>query len=412
MSVSRKRSLQEVEKVCSIASDSSQDTKCYLRDIILNQRDLASETLLDIIVSEILTLEGNSLTGLGLDERNNLILKKTVQHLQTLSPAIALKLMPLAKSIVEKSSLTMLDHSLASIFIPPMNLVTKSLIYRRMINKLLGDDNIVSFGYTNARLVHRMSARDVFLLTLFSFVTCKRSRNDELGMIFVSGRSSVGKSILLESVIATGAHQLVTGSSKTTDPGCGRYDTRGKNILLLRDCSVNVLLSTDMERIKTLARSEPTVAKIHSSTQTLEPIFLFVSSNERLHTHKISGSSPIPQIFASQLSELAKKKKIPSENVAALKNRFIEMYIRNRPNQLESDLNHSDGFERNHFILAMIPQILDILEKNPSENFPSKYLRAYVVAGLEKYMSFYTESFNDTAVQDQWLKFQHNSGIM
>ena len=88
----------------------------------------------------------------------------------------------------------------------------------------------------------------------------------------------------------------------------------------------------------------------------------FACSNERLHTHRAmvtapavlagtfslsspspspsssserpSASSTVPRYFQSQV-ELAGKKRMNPENVAAIKNRFLELFVFRRPAQDE-----------------------------------------------------------------------------
>ncbi len=47
-----------------------------------------------------------------------------------------------------------------------------------------------------------------------------------------------------------------------------------KNAILLHDIEINKLFGVDFEKIKSIARAETTVAKIHSSTVTLPPLHL------------------------------------------------------------------------------------------------------------------------------------------
>ena len=47
-----------------------------------------------------------------------------------------------------------------------------------------------------------------------------------------------------------------------------------KNAILLHDIEIGKLFGADFEKIKSIARAEMTVAKIHSSTVTLPPLHL------------------------------------------------------------------------------------------------------------------------------------------
>ena len=53
-----------------------------------------------------------------------------------------------------------------------------------------------------------------------------------------------------------------------------RFDVGSKNAILLHDIEIGKLFGADFEKIKSIARAETTVAKIHSSTMTLPPLHL------------------------------------------------------------------------------------------------------------------------------------------
>jgi len=85
---------------------------------------------------------------------------------------------------------------------------------------------------------------------------------------------STGKSALFENQIQSVSHNL------SCDDGCGRFNTAGKLILLLHDVNLNVLVKgKDVDKLKAVTRSEPFTAKVHSSTVTVPPIHLLVTSN-------------------------------------------------------------------------------------------------------------------------------------
>ena len=79
---------------------------------------------------------------------------------------------------------------------------------------------------------------------------------------------------MFEAPLQSVSHNL------TNDDGCGRFNTNGKLVLLLHDCNVETLVKgKDFEKLKTITRSEPTTAKIHSSTVTIPPIHVLITSN-------------------------------------------------------------------------------------------------------------------------------------
>ena len=164
--------------------------------------------------------------------------------------------------------------------------------------------------------------------------------------------------------------------------------------------------------------------------------FFFACSNERLHTHRAmvtapavlaasfslssppqssqsfayspvangeapppraerpSASSTVPRYFQSQV-ELAGKKRMNPENVAAIKNRFLELFVFRRPAQDERDLELCDCFNRKHFIVGTHQRALDLLEKYQPGDFHGPALYAYVISALGKNASLVEEVTSD-----------------
>lgn len=155
---------------------------------------------------------------------------------------------------------------------------------------------------------------------------------------------------------------------------------------MFHDINIATLVGADVERVKSLARSETTVVKIHSSTSTVSPLFVFYTSNERLFKHSIpaaAGSKGLTQTFPSQVEELGKKR-VSAENLEAVKARFLEMYVHKTPYQEKSDLERCNTFSRDNFILGTFDRALTLLEKYPVTDFHSLHLPAYVLSGLSK----------------------------
>lgn len=141
-----------------------------------------------------------------------------------------------------------------------------------------------------------------------------------------------------------------------------------------------------MERVKSLARSETTVVKIHSSTSTVSPMFVFYTSNERLFRHHIPAkfsSTGLPQTLYSQ-AETTGRKRISTDNLDAIRARFLEMLVHKTPKQNPSDLEQCNTFERQHFIMGTFDRALKLLEKYNVSDFHSLHLPAYVLSGLSK----------------------------
>jgi len=128
----------------------------------------------------------------------------------------------------------------------------------------------------------------------------------------------------------------------------------------------------------------------------LTSFLVCIFSNERLHTHRVMVTAPavlvaaaagapstVPRYFQSQV-EMTGKKRMHPENVAAIKNRFLELFIFRRPPQDERDLELCDCFNRKHFIVGTFERALALLEKHQPSDFHGPALYAYVISALGK----------------------------
>jgi len=141
--------------------------------------------------------------------------------------------------------------------------------------------------------------------------------------------------------------------------------------------------------VKSLTRSENCIAKIHSSTITVSPVFLVYTSNERLFRHFIPGhltGTGLSTYHRSELDEGSGKKKVSAENLEAIRARFLEMYCFQTPYQDPQDLEKAANFERSHFILGTFDRAMTLLEMYTPADFHSLHLPAYVLSALTKHL--------------------------
>lgn len=140
-----------------------------------------------------------------------------------------------------------------------------------------------------------------------------------------------------------------------------------------------------------MARGENTIAKVHSSTVAVSPVFLFYSSNERLFRHVIpaqfSGTG-LQVTKSSQAEMLLDKKKISQENLEAIRARFLEMYAFKAPQQSRQDLETCGTFTRENFILGTFDRALELLEHYGPNDFHTAHLPAYIISSLTKNLSW------------------------
>jgi hypothetical protein len=90
------------------------------------------------------------------------------------------------------------------------------------------------------------------------------------------------------------------------------------------------------------------------------------------------------------------KKNIGGENLAAVKNRFLELYGHKVPPQEQAHINLAEEFDRYHFIVGTFERALSTLEKYSPSDLPSQHLYAYVIGALRKNSLYYEEVLNGT----------------
>lgn len=345
---------------------------------LVTHKDLVTENFLREVIDSLPQrndLSATELSRLWKDEAR----KRITQFSVTLSH----KLSPLVQIMLDQKLSAALENTFVEVDTnqPSLNEMVKR--YRKCFDVWIDDASSVSFRATNTRLLGKLDIKDVYILTFFTFCTCRRTRNDNILQLGLVGCSTSGKSTLFEACLMEGSH--VT----TNEQGVGRFQVGNKPVLMFHDIEIRTLaMSKDTEKIKTIARTEPTVTKIHSSTYTLQPLFLFYSSNERLMTHKFTESLPSQAFqwrhYQSQVndSSIGNKKRATDENLAAIQNRFIEAFVRKPPKLDVNDLPTSGGFQRIHGILGMFPRIIALMKKYQPQDFFSPVLRQYVMHGL------------------------------
>lgn len=369
-------------------ADSTQDRLQQMVKVLLSQKDETADELIDILIEQNTRGLPSTLTE---EEKCFVMYNQVLAQLYTLGPIIAFRFQPLLKAKIEHLWAAQANHQFAIIEVPALALAEKSTIYRRMFFKIFGDDDIAGFRVSSTDYLRQLTKREYFYLLLFTFATCQRVRSDGLLMLYLSGKSSVGKSSIVENAMATSAHQLVTSDSSSS--GCGRFQAKGKNILMLRDCTLKNLFGADMNTIKMACRGEVFSAKVHSSTETINPLFVLVSSNERLNKFTFQGKGNLPDIYDSN-TNMPGSRKVNKEHIEAMQSRFLEVFVRKRASQTPHDLRESDNFRKIDLILGLFDVCLEIMSQHKREDFPSKYLYHYVLSGLEKNAQLYTDTFS------------------
>jgi len=194
---------------------------------LLSKKETKTDDLVQRVVNFIHQILPPHLTA---DEKRETLLRKSSAFMQELSPALAIKAAPVLKSYVAQLFDSHMDQMFAEISIPEMDIKEKTLLYRRMLTNFIDNENCVSFMTSNRPLLGKVKAKDIWFLTFFACVTARRVRGDNLLQLGCCGRSSVGKSLLFESIILLSAHQVLSSStSGSSECGVGRWNLGAKN---------------------------------------------------------------------------------------------------------------------------------------------------------------------------------------
>jgi hypothetical protein len=86
-----------------------------------------------------------------------------------------------------------------------------------------------------------------------------------------------------------------------------------------------------------------------------------------------------------------KKRFITLEDLAAIKNRFLEAYIHKKPFQDETHIKLNETYDRFHFLVGTFERAISTLEKYNPSDFHSSFLYRYVIGALRKNSLYYEE---------------------
>lgn len=319
------------------------------------------------------------------------------QKIASMSITLSHKTSPLVQIMLEQRVKRLMDHTYITVESGEQDLKTMVCNYAASFDQWVDCSSSVSFKATNTQLLGKVTPKDAWILTFYAFATSRRTKDDNLLMLGLVGCSTSGKSTLFESILMEGSH--VT----TNEPGVGRFSVGAKPVLLFHDIPIKLLVDgKDVEKIKTIARTEPTVAKVHSTTITLPPLFLFYSSNERLMTHEFNKPEEKAKFgwkfYGSQALKPGQKR-VSKGHLTAVQNRFIEAFVRQRPAIDPSNLPKYGGFQRIHGVLGLFPRVISILAKYDSKDFHSPYLYLYVLKALCRYAHQYSATMKESDIK-------------
>lgn len=353
---------------------------------MLSRKDVFTDVFLNKIIS-LLKLPINATP----DEIQNAWSSQLSDQISDMSTILWHRLNPYVQILIQKKMQETIHGQMVQIdaFSEPLKVMVEK--YKKCFDTWI-DSSKVSFNTNNTSALKHLSMKDYFILQFFTMATCTRKRGDNCLMIGISGCSSIGKSTLFEAPLTEISHFYVN------ERGVGRFRLQGKTVLFFHDIDVKVLVfSKDVDLIKTICRSEPTMVKIHSSITSVPPVHLFYTSNTKLFSHKVEGTNYFSSMVNSDLVVSEKNR----EHVNSIRQRFLECYCSERP-PLNPDWFPECGmFQKKHMVLGLFERVLKILSTYPGpDSFYKNIQPHYVLAGLAKNAKFYSDVFG-VSVNDQ-----------
>ena len=335
-------------------------------------------------------------------------MEKAEQAMSDCSVILANRFKPILKDFVSVNEKKHLDDKFA--FVRPVkqdeNLWASN--YNRCLNTFLDNSDCVSIQAGNKQALKNINPKDAVVLILWAMNTNRRFQGDNMLSLIVSGKTSCGKRVLFENVLQEVCHNL------TGDSGVGRFLLNGKSSVLLHDCDLECLVrGKDVDKFKAIARTESFQTKVHSKTNVIPPTFLMATSNQNLLDHRFAKAEDAR--FAHKVlykSEILPGTRIREGDLEAVKFRFLEVFVRQRPTLPENCLPTSGTFSRLHFIRGMYAQVAGILSRLDPSDLECPAMFRYGVAGLAKNVNLLSTEDEVTLkpVVDQLLeKCQKNS---
>ena len=127
------------------------------------------------------------------DDTHQKTLNTAIQKLTDISPILAHRFTPILKEYLSHIQQQELDQVFATVEALPIPLDDMSLKYRHCFNAFIDANDCVSIRTMDTKLLGKLEAKDVYILTLWAMATCKRQKGDNLLQLICSGKSSCGK---------------------------------------------------------------------------------------------------------------------------------------------------------------------------------------------------------------------------
>jgi hypothetical protein len=352
----------------------------FFRQQLLTKKDRNAE----MFIKKLMTCAENefksSMASADLSQQERL--QQAQQKLSDTSIILAHKFQPLIKDYVAQQEQLALNNKFAVIKATPLSVQDMARKYKVCFNSWIKAKDDVSFKMQDKTELGNLNVTDAFVLTYFAMVTNRRMTGDNLHQLVVSGETSCGKTLIFESPLLEIAHML------TTEKGVSRFNCDSKSTLLLHDVNLDILVKSDSDKFKAIARAEPVPTKTFGNVQTVPAVFMFVTSNQNLLNHVFDKPEKkgfrFNRVYRTNLKPT---RSIHEKDIGAVQNRFIEAFVRQRPFLPQESLPKNENFERDHVILGLFQDIINILTKYKKSDFKIQYLYLYAMSGLSKHVS-------------------------
>lgn len=365
-------------------------------DNVLTEKERDADTFMLKLVEKLFSEFEKDDDNFVAEEKMQVLLDLAEERLSGMSISLEHKFGAILKKYITLCQERKASRALSRIKMPPQDLKMTAENYRHCFSAYI-DSPYVTFAATSKAELGNISTKHAFVLHLWCMINCYRVKGDKMMAISISGKSSVGKSSIFESPAFENGHSYVA------EAGVGRFEVKKRSTLIYSDICLDILhKSKDAGKFRTIARSEPTTCKVFAKTVTLPPLWVLITANQRIHDHLLP---PDPSKFMarkklmSHIEVSEKKKEIVEESIAALKNRVIECYCRNRPVIDSKCLPNHGSFTRIHFLLGAYSYVLGILENYKAEQFYTPMILKYLFTSLSDNFELYERVMDDGGLQ-------------
>ena len=347
--------------------------------VLLSDRDKLTETYIRNFLEQF-ERENGSFNNLPADLSLQTWLSRAEAELTSNSLLLGHRLSPMVKDFIRTQFEKHLEAKYGHILLEPENDFILARKYRTCFNIFMNDTESVHFATFNSDLIKKISMQHYFTLMYYSMATMKRVEGDNCLCLLVVGASSTGKTLLFESPVQQVSHNFAN------EAGVGRFQCNGKSILLLHDVQLKVLISSrDMEKLKGLARTEQVSVKVHSRCEALSPIFILGTSNQLLFPHRFDYFAKQTRCARCSFpSDLKPSASICESDINAIRHRFLELMVRQKPPLPANQLPRAGNFKREHLIVGLFQDVINILFMYRVEDFGSEFLYLYAIFSLCK----------------------------